>query len=422
MQKAYLVSNKDTAVAEFLARRSIMEVVEERRSLSDVDLDHLGIIDVNKFLYIYYGSDDGGLSFRTDLNIMRQLLRSAFFHADSAMFILVNNNDPLLEDLILAACRDTTFQGSNLDIIHHSGALVLNNVAEYLTGDVFGDVVKSTYRSVYIREADSEERNRYAESSDTLERVMPMLTDQWGMYKRRAAVESLSSSMIYSELLQKPQIFDDFPTQLRDSDKGMTSVVLSGDRYTKFGVGAEYLVQYFSRVGVRVFIIDMTGIKSNHVDSAYSKQVSIVDIQSQMGFEEMSAKLKCNVSQLGYVMEMLENVRGVGVYVFVCDRNDFAKVSEFVGMISTRNFKCFTTHFCEEALTDLISGVLDVNTVFLSTDGIYREFDITKYRENFDGIRVARFESSGIDATAFYESIFGTDNAILGEIGVTAGV
>lgn len=412
MQRAYLVVDRDTSVAEFLERRSIMEVVEEHRSLSEIDLEHQGIVDVDRFIYIYYGSNDEGLTFRTDLNILRQLLRSAFFHADSAIFILVNCTDPMLEDLIIAGCKDTVFQGSNLEIIHHDGNLVRNDVVKYLTGEVFGEESKSSYKTVYIRESDSEERNRYAEVDESIEKILPTLTDQWGMYRRRASVEALSSSTIYANVQQRPQIYDDFLPQVNEDSHSFNSIILSGEKYTKFCIGADYLVKYFMRVGIRPLIIDMTTVMSSKIDIDGAKSLTVMDIQNSVGFAEHSAVLKCTPSQFGFVVEMLSNVRGVGIYIIVCDRSEFITVSELMKILCDKCYNCFTTHYYEEALKDFISGRLSVDCLFLSTASIYNDFNLSVYKEDLSNTRVALFESGGIDYTAFYESIVGAEVSV----------
>ena len=71
MQKCFAVINKETPIASYLQHRSIIEVTEEHRSLVEITPAKLDIIDVDKLLYVYYSTDDGDLSFRSDMNMLR---------------------------------------------------------------------------------------------------------------------------------------------------------------------------------------------------------------------------------------------------------------------------------------------------------------------------------------------------------------
>ena len=323
MQKCFLVSNKVTQIRDYLEHRSIIGVEEEHRSLTELDLTRLGIIDIDKFLYIYYGSDDGDLAFRADLNIFRQLLASAFFHTTEAIFILVDCQNPMLEDLIKSACRDSNLLGSKLDIIHHTGMLTFSDVSKYVSGSAFGSQTTSSYKAVYIREEESQERERFANSSDGMDSILPVLTDQYAMYKKRAEVEAISSARNVTETFLRPQTMQNFSRRPAPAIQQWNAFLLTGLEYTEFTRGVGYLLDYYGRVGYRCMVVDLTSTPSITLNTDGARQYTLSEIQVRSSFSERFGYLKCRYNQLGYVVEMLDNVEGVNAYIFVCERHQY---------------------------------------------------------------------------------------------------
>lgn len=407
MQKCFLVSNKVTQVRDYLEHRSIIEVEEEHRNLSELDLTRLGIIDIDKFLYIYYGSDDGDLSFRTDLNIFRQLLSSAFFHTSEAIFILVECQNPMLEDLIKSACRDSNLIGAKLDIIHHTGMLTFSDVSKYVSGSAFGSQTTSSYKAVYIREEDSQERERFVNSADGMDSILPVLTDQYAMYKKRAEVEAVSSARNVTETYIRPQILQNFSKRPTPVIQQWNAFLLTGLEYTEFTRGVGYLLDYYGRVGYRCMVVDVTSTPSIRVDSAGARNYSVGEIQVRNSFSERFGYLKCRYNQLGYVVEMLDNIEGVNTYIFVCERQDYRTLREFLSPLCSNLYCNYVTHFCEEAVQDYLREDVTSTTLFLSQATIYRPFKIQKYRDDFKGTRVASFALDDIDTTDYYECATG---------------
>ena len=146
MQRAFLVINKETQIASYLQHRSILDVIEERRSLTTIDLNNMPIVDTNKLVIIFYSTDDEGLSFRSEMNALRNLLASAFFNTDTLTVILVNFEDPLAEDLVSSAVRDTNLTKDKMEIIHHSGTLMFSDVSRYIAGAAAGQNTRSEER------------------------------------------------------------------------------------------------------------------------------------------------------------------------------------------------------------------------------------------------------------------------------------
>lgn len=407
MQKCFLVSNKATQVREYLEHRSIIEVTEEHRSLGELDLAHLGIIDVDKFIYIYYGSDDGDLSFRSDLNVLRQLLGSPFFHASEGIFILVECQNPMLEDLIHSACRDTNLIGTKLDVIHHGNVLTLNDVSKYITGSAFGTTTSSSYKAVYIKEEDTEERERYANESTGLFTVLPVLTDQYTMYKRRAEVEAVSSSRSVSDSYTRPQIMRDFAKLGTPTVRRWTAFLLSGEPYTKFERGVNNLNDYFARVGFRSMVVDITSRKSTVAIVPGARIFSLSELNTRGTFAEPVGYIKCRYNQLGYVIEMLDNIEGVNRYIFLCDSEDYAECKDYLEPLCDFLYSNFVTHFAEGALQDYLAMGVKSTTLFLSQAANYQPFDLSPYRDQFTGQRVALFGDEDVDTTDYYECSVG---------------
>ena len=407
MQKCFLVSNKVTNVREYLEHRSIVEVVEEHRSLTELDLTHLGIIDVDKLIYIYYESDDGDLAFRSDLNVLRQLLSSPFFHTSEGIFILVDCKNPMLEDLIHSACRETNLIGARLNVIHHSNVLTLSDVSRYITGSVFGTTTTSSYKAVYIKEGETAERDRYANDTTGIDTVLPVLTDQYSMYKRRAEVEAVSSSRQVSDISTRPQILRDF-TQLGTATiKRWSAFLWSGEPYTKFEYGVNNLIDYFSRIGVRCVVVDATSRRSSEVHIVDAKLYSLQEMRQRGTFSEAAALIKCRYNQLGYVVEMLDNIEGASQYIFVCDSEDFMICREYLVPLCEILHANYVTHYSEDAVQDYIASGFIATTLFLSEAVKREDFNIYNYKEDFGDQRVALFTLENLDAVDFYECAIG---------------
>ena len=407
MQKCFLVSNKVTQVREYLEHRSIIEIVDERRTLQDIDLTRLGIIDVDKFLYIYYESDDGDLGFRSDLNTLRQLLASAFFHTSEGIFILVNCQNAMLEDMIKSACKDSNLIGSKLDIVHHSGVLTLSDVSKYIAGSAFGTQTSSSYKVVYIKEEESEERERFANDSGSLGEVLPELTDQYSMYKKRAEVESLGSSRTVTETFERPQILRTFSKREKPTIQQWRAFLISGVEYTRFEDSVGHLVEYYGRLGYRSMIIDLTNKNSSCISVNGLTQVSLQELSSHVSFSSRAAMVKARYDQLGYVVETLDNVVGIHTYIFVCDSNDYELLTEYLSPLCSELYTNFVTHFSEDAVLDYLRSDKKSTTLFLSNAVVDRKFDVVKYKEEFKGTRVAPFRLENVDTTEFYECAVG---------------
>lgn len=408
MQKCFLVANKSTQVREYLEHRSIISVEQEYRTLSELDLSRLGIIDVDKFIYLYYGSDDGDLGFRSDLNILRQLLNSAFFNATEAIFILVGTSNPMLEDLIHSACRDTNIIGSHLSVIHHSGALTLNDVSTYISGVTTGVQGSSSYKSVYVREEDSEERERFNNViEDGVEMILPVLTDQYAMYKKRAEVEAISSSRSVTETFFRPQTVQNFAKRTPASHKQWNAFLLSGTQLTAYTKGVDHMRDYFSRVGMRMMIVDLS---SNSVDTVNTEEVhefSLSELSSKRAFTESAGYVKCRFNQLGFVVGILDHVVGVNVYVFVCDEEDYIDMSAFLAPLCSNLVCNFVTHFAERYVQRYLASGMKSTALFLSRNVVSETFDLLKYKEDFEGTRVASFGLKDVDTTDYYECATG---------------
>ena len=407
MQKCFLVSNKSTQVRDYLEHRSIVEVVEEHAALSELDLQHLGIVDVDKFLYIYYQVDDGDIAFRSELNIFRQLLSSAFFRADEAIFILVGCSNPMLEDLIHSACRDSNLVGSKLEIVHHSGTLSLTDVSRYVAGAAYGSEITSSYKSVYISEDNSDERERYTHAADGLDTMLPALTDHYSMYKKRAEVEAISSGHTVTETLIRPEVLRDFSYRPHPVVNRWNAFLFSGDLYTKYERGIEYLADYYTRLGMRAVVVDMTSSTSIKLETETWHKYTLQDIAVKTSYTEWVAYIKCRYNQLGYLVEMLDNIEGATVYMFLCNKEDYKDLCSFLRPITQLLYCNFVTHFTESGLQDYLNAGYQSTTLFLSRAAAFEQFDVLKYKDNFTTTRVAAFSLDRVDTVDFYNCAIG---------------
>ena len=403
MQKCFLVSNKSTQIREYLERRSIVEVVDERRSLTELDLEHLGIVDVDKFLYIYYPSDDNDISFRSDLNVLRQLLSSAFFHASEGAFILVDSRNPMLEDLITSACRDTPMSGANLAILHHEGALTFSDVSRYLTGAIFGSQTSSSYKAVYIKEQDSEEKERYNDENSGMYIVLPTLTDHYQMYRKRVEVEAIGSSHYVRDTSSRPEVTQHFDEKHFPTIHQFNAFLVSGVPYAGLEKNVDYLVEYFKRTGLRSLVVDLCGDSELSVVSNEAHVINLSDAVHQVSFAEQVGYIRCRYNQLGYLLELIDNIIGITRYIFVCDDENYFELSSCLVPLCSTLYTNFVTHYTERALKDYLGNGYTATTLYLSKSSVYRPFDITPYKDQFIGKRVAELPLENADVVRNYD-------------------
>lgn len=407
MQSCFLVSNKETQIAGYLEHRSILKVVEEHRSLSEINTEKLNIVDVDKFVYINYPVVDGDLAFRSDMNNLRTLLSSAFFHITEAIFIFVDSSNPLMEDFVYSAIRDSTLTRDKVEIVQHSGSLMLPDVGKYLSGGAIGQTTSSSYRDVYVREADSEERDRYMNVRSGLDAVLPVLTDMSALYSQRSSVEAISASRIVDEKVTRPQIIKDFSREKVSHVKTVDSIVVSGDKWADPQLAVQYLSNYCELVGHRVIIVNLSPGVSFMELVQNAELIDILSIKSTVTPESMVGILYGRIDQFGYIVEFLHNIQGVDLYVFYCDGEDVSMVSTLSKQLSESARTIYITHYNERAVRDFLDLGLKCSTVFLNFDKLKEEFKLSAYKEQFTGTTVAVFPTEDVDYTEFYNLVAG---------------
>lgn len=403
MQRCFLVINKETQVASYLQHRSILEVVEEHRSLSELNMEKLDIVDVDKFLYIYYRTDDSDLSFRSDMNALRNLLGSAFFHVSEAMFILVNNENPLLEDLIHSALRNTKMPRDKIEVIQHSGSLMLADVGKYLAGSVSGQTTSSSYRDVFIREAEREEKERYVNSGTGIESVLPVLTDMAAIYAQRASVEAISAGRVVTENFTRPAFVKDFSRVNVDIAKTIGSFVVSGEDWTFPGRATGYLTEYFRTVGRRCLVINLDDDLSVCDEIGASSILTLMDIKSPITTEASIAIINARFNQLGYIVGFLGNINGVEQYIFNVSPEDYGVVSQLVSQLSEKMYNIFVAHYNRRSLLSYVNSGIKSTALFLSFEHFKEEFGLKAFKDDLKGTVVAEFPESDVDYIEFFD-------------------
>lgn len=411
MQRCFLVINKETQVASYLQHRSIIEVTEEHRSLLELNLEKLDIVDVDKFLYIYYQTDDGDLSFRSDMNSLRNLMGSAFFHVSEAMFILVNSQNPLLEDLIHSALRDCPLTRDKIEVIYHTGSLMLQEVGTYLSGNASGQQTASSYRDVYIREADKEEKERFLNQGTGIDAVLPVLTDMSAIYAQRAEVEALSSGRVVSEQFTRPALINDFSRISIDLAKTLKSFVIAGERWTQAERGVEYLIEYFHTTGQRALVVNLDTKLNISTVLGTCAELTTMDIKAPITPDLPTACMNIRFNQLGYVVEYLRNIKGVEQYIFYCAAEDYEATVNLIRQLSEKTYAVYVAHYNEQSVQDFINAKLEATALFLLFGRLYENFNLKSYKKDLQGIVVATFPDEEVDYTEFYELATGGDQS-----------
>lgn len=402
MQRCFLVVNKETQIASYLQRRSIMEVTEEYRSLAEVNLEQLQIVDVDKFLYIYYQTDDADLSFRSDMNALRTLLNSAFFHVSEALFILVNNQNPLLEDLIHSALRDSPLPRSKVEILQHTGSLMLSDVGKYVSGSAVGQTTTSSYRDVFIREADKEERDRFENKGSDISAVLPVLTDMASLYSQRAGVEAVSAGRSVSESAERPQLVSEFTRLGVATTKTMHTFIVSGEKWTRPERAAGYLVEYFRTQGQRCLVINLNNnvFIGNFVGECTT--LSLLDIKSAVTPECAVAVLDARFDQLGFIIEFFRNVKGVEQYIFNVLPEDYTRGCRLIAQLAEKLNTLYVGHYNVESVQSYVDAGLKSTALFLSFEHFKKEFDLQAFKEDLAGTVVAAFPTEDVDYVEFF--------------------
>ena len=182
---------------------------------------------------------------------------------------------------------------------------------------------------------------------------------------------------------------------------------MSGSPYTKFELGARYLTEYLARVGLRCVVVDISGGARSHVSIPDSRTLTLGELSEKMAMAEQIGYLRCRPNQLGYLVSMLDNLDGVSVLIVVCNEREYTYVYDLILPLCSTLNRDFVIHHCEDAVLDYLDSGLRSTTVFLSSAAVEENFDIMKYKDSFDGQRVALFETVQPDTTEFYECAIG---------------
>lgn len=404
MLSGYLVVNRETQVQEFLTRRSIMDIKAEHRALTELDLTHLEIIDVDKFIYIYYASADSEIAFRTDLNIYRQLLESPFFHADESVFILVGAETANIDDLIRAAARDGKDK-TQLRIIHHSGQLQLNDVLRYLVGSVFGNEVTTLYKDVFIREADKEERERFEPKGGDVREIIPSLTDTYTSYHQKVKVEA---GRIISESNELPHIVDDFSPVNLPKEKTFDTFLITGDMFSMYHLAVGFLATYFESCGKRTLIVDARNEPLFTLSVPDSKKLHWSEIFSKVSTVESTVIVDIRYEQFGLAVENFVNFSDYSQLIVLTDSIDqFEHLREFVVPFSNEVISTFVTHYTKECLEGFIKSGIEVTSLMLNPSFLHDNVDVQEYKDKLSKFAVSCFPTEDLDPVDFYNCTTG---------------
>lgn len=403
MQRAYLVINKETQIASYLTHRSILDIQEERRTLTTLNLNNMPIVDVERFVIIFYQTDDEGLSFRAEMNALRNLLSSAFFNADSLTVILVNVEDPLVEDLVHSATRDSKLVGDKVEIIHHTGTLMFSNVGEYIAGAAVGQQSSSSFRSVYIREADKEEKDRFenAQGDGGLDTILPALTDMATLYKQRAHVEAISAGRTVHENATRPEVVDDFSRIDAGTTKTYPLFVVSGENFTGYERATKYLVDYTRVIGRRILVVNTDNTVDLPALLEDCIEIPIGSVKVQSTPASPVAVLQVRFNQLSYVVQFLSNILGIEEIIFNVAIEDYVQMCKFADQMSNDVSKVYIAHFHKRSVENFISKAIPATAIFLTFELFQSDFGLQGYKKELKRCIVGKFPTEEVDVIEF---------------------
>ena len=408
MQKAFLVSNKSTQLASYFQHRSVLEVEFEYPNLAGIDTAKIGIVDVDKFIYIHYLTDDDEVSVRSDLNTLRNLLSSAFFHVTEAVFIFVDNPNPMIEDLVYSALKSTYLTKDKIDIISHTGNLMLSDVSRYITGTAIGADVTNSYTDVYIREADSEERTRYLNVPSGIEAVLPVLTDKYTIYRQRAEVESVSAGVVVDDKFVRPTVVSDF-TEVKHprTSKSINNFVIAGERWTNFGLACKYLTDYFKYSGARTLIVNCSSESLDFL-TEYST-VALPDLRLIHTPSDVVSVISCRTNQIWFIVEYFHNIRGIDNTIFLLDEEDYPTYGKLLLQLSENSSIAFIAHYNISSVRRYLGMGVKANALFLLFGSLQEDFDVKSFKQDFKDTIVAEFPQTDVDLEEFYSYICGEE-------------
>lgn len=403
MKRAYLVINKDTQIASYLTHRSILDIVDEKRTLTSLNLNNMPIVDVARLIIIFYQTDDEGLSFRAEMNALRNLLASAFFNTDSLTVILVNVDDPLTEDLVRSATRDSKLVGDKIEIIHHEGALMFSNVGEYIAGAAVGQQSSSSFKSVYIREADKEEKDRFdnVQGEDGIDTILPALTDMATLYRQRAHVEAISAGRNIREVAPRPEMVEDFTRVGVPKTKTYPIFVVAGEDFTRPERASKYLIDYTRIIGRRVLLVNT----DNTVDFLSmledSVELPIQNVKVQSTPSAPIAVLNIRFNQLSYMFQFLGNILGIEEIIFNVGEEDYVQMCKFADQLSNNVSKVFIAHFHKKSVENFINKAIPATAIFLTFELFQEDFGLQSYKKELKRCIVGKFPTEEVDVIEF---------------------
>lgn len=403
MQRAYLVINKETQIASYLTQRSILDVQEERRSLTSLDMNNMPIVDVERLIIIFYKSDDEGLSFRAEMNALRNLLTSAFFNADTMTVILVNIEDPLTEDIVHSATRDSRLTSDKVEIIHHEGTLMFSDVGKYLAGSAIGQQTSSSFKAVYIREADKEEKDRFENVSgnDGIDTILPALTDMATLYKQRAHVEAISAGRVVTEDATRPEVVTEFTRIDVGNTKTYPVFVVSGESFTRFERAVRYLVDYTRIIGRRILVVNTDNTINITEAIGECVELNLEGLKVQSTPLNPVAVLTVRFNQLSYVFQYLSNVLGIEEIILNAAEEDYEQMCRFAKQLSSEVYMVWIAHFHERSVEQFISRNLPATAIFLTFELFHDDFGLQGYKNELKRCIVGKFPTEDVDVVEF---------------------
>lgn len=405
-----MVVNKKTNVHHYLEEHKIVHVVHFANSLIDNEKVNQSIIDIDKFIYIYYGdTTDEDVAFKSDLNRFRKMLDSTFFSTRSILFILVKSR-PNVKDFIESTLKDTTFPKEDVEIIEHTGELMLPDLTKYISGINLGDITKNTYINVYLTEKGKNEKVRFPNTASQIERITPQLADEMSMYLTRVKNLGIANDRIINQQDNLPTTVDEFPILEKKTLKFTDTIIITGIPYTNYDNAALYYSKYLLSVRKRCLLINMN--EGDHILSQFNNNFSMISLHNLTSTyipEHPISYISLTLNSLSFFIANEANIESIDIKIILVSISNFDVICRIFSCLPSILKKVVVLHKKKDDFEKLKLYKWNP-TVILVQNALFNDnFDLLSYSSFFKNsscVLLPNHLENILDIKEFYYNCF----------------
>lgn len=411
MIKVYMIVNKKTNVHQYLEEHKIVKIVHFSNSLIGNEKVNQSIIDIDKFIYVYYGdTEDEDIAFKSDLNRFRTMLDSTFFSTRTILFILVKARSEV-KDFVESALKNVKLSKEDIEIIEHKGELMLPDLTKYISGINIGDVTKNTYLNVYLTESGKKEKERFQNTVTQIERITPQLADEKSMYTIRAKNLGVANDRLITQSDNSPITVNEFSIFKKKTIEFTDNIIITGMPYSSYENAAVYYSKYLISLRKRCLIINIDD--ENNILPKFDKNISIVSLNKLNSLyipEYPLAYMPLNLNSLSFFIANESNIGSIDIKIILVSIRYYDIICRIFGSLPSNSKKIIALHKKKDDFERIKEYKWKPNVILVQNSIFNDKFDLVSYSSVFKDSTCVILPSNLenlIDMKDFYFDCFG---------------